>query len=142
MVNGRTPLYLTMLAAVLFITGLLTLQPYSADWPGSGYTKPARHYIRAALHHESVRLARLSASDTPVAWALHAARTHADSLTLWAGRIQAFTGARSGDTTEVFVYPARDGCDDAPILFRFVGSGSEARVVSASSSCLDSPRSR
>jgi hypothetical protein len=142
MVNGRTPLYLTILLAGLFAIGLLTFQPYSADWPGRGYTKPARRYIRAALQHDSVRLARLSASDAPVAWALHAARTHADSLALWAGRIEAWAGARSGDTTEVFVYPARDGCDNAPILFRFVGSGSDARVLSASSPCLDLPRSR
>jgi hypothetical protein len=138
MVNGRTPLYLTILAGGLFIIGLLTFQPYSADWPGGGYAKTARDYIRAALQHDSARLARLSTSDAPVTWALQAARTHADSLALWKGRIWAWTGLQAGDTTEVFVYPARDGCDDSPIQFRFVRSGTEARVLSASSPCLDS----
>jgi hypothetical protein len=138
MVNGKTPIYLTILAAGLCIGGLLTFQPYSADWPGGGYTKAARRYIRAALQHDSARLALLSTSDAPVSWALRAARTHADSLALWKGRIRAWTGSQAGDTTEVFVYPARDGCDDSPIQFRFVGSGPEARVLSASSSCLDS----
>lgn len=142
MLNGRTPLYLTILVASLFIIGLLTLQPYSADWPGSGFTQPARQYIRAALQHDSVKLARFSTSNAPVAWALQAARTQPDSLALWKGRIQAWIGPQTGDTTEVFVYPGRDGCDGGPIVFRFVGSGSEARVVSASSPCLDLPRSR
>jgi hypothetical protein len=74
--------------------------------------------------------------------ALQAARTQPDSLALWKGRIEAWMGPQTGDTTEVFVYPGRDGCDHRPILLRFVGSGSEARVVSASSPCLDFPRSR
>lgn len=135
--NGNKPLLLTILAAVVFIAALLVLQPYSADWPGRAYAKPAQHYIRAALRHDSVRLARLSASAEPVMWALQAARTHPESLALWAGRTQAWTGVRSGDTTEVFLYPAGEACSQAPIRFRFVGSGGEARVLSASSSCLD-----
>jgi hypothetical protein len=142
MVNGRTPLYLTILGAGLFITAILTFQPYRADWPGRGYTEPARRYINAALEDDSVRLAGLSVSDTPVSWALHAARTQPDSLALWKKRISAWIGSQTGDTTEVFVYPGRDGCDDDPIRFRFVGAGSEARVLSASSPCFDLPRSR
>ena len=77
--------------------------PYSADWAGRAYIKPAQRYIRAAL------------------------RT---GFTEW-------TGVRSGDTTEVFLYPPGEVCSEAPIVFRFVGSGSDARVLSASSSCLD-----
>ena len=71
-------------------------------------------------------------------WALTAARTHRDSLALWASRIQAWTGARSGDTTEVVVYPPGEACSEAPIRFRFVGSGDEALVLSAASACLGS----
>jgi hypothetical protein len=136
-VNGKTPLLLTVLAAGLFVATLLIVQPYSADWPGRAYAKPAQRYIQAALRQDSLRLAQLSASDIPVVWALHAARMHRESLALWTGRTQAWTGARSGDTTQVFLYPAGEACSEAPILFRFVGSGSKARVLSASSPCLN-----
>jgi hypothetical protein len=136
-VNGKTPLLLTLLAAGLFVATLLIVQPYSADWPGGAYAKPAKRYIQAALRQDSVRLARLSVTDTPVVWALDAARMRRESLALWTGRMEARTGARSGDTTEVFLYPSGEVCSEAPILFRFVGSGSDARVLSASSSCLD-----
>lgn len=137
MIKGKEPLFLTILAAGLFVAALFALQPYSADWPGRAYAKPAQRYIRAALRQDSVRLARLSASDTPVVWALDVARTHPESLALWAGRTRAWTGVRSGDTTEVLLYPRGEVCSKAPIVFRFVGSGSDARVLSASSSCLD-----
>jgi hypothetical protein len=137
MMDGNKPLLLTILAAALFIAVLLTSQPYSADSSGGGYAKPARGYIRAALQQDSLRLARLSASASPVAWALRVARMHRESLVLWEGRAEARTGARSGDTTEVFLYPFSEACSEAPIQFRFVGSARQARVVSASSRCLD-----
>jgi hypothetical protein len=137
MVNGKTPLLLTLLAAALFIATLLIVQPYSAEWTGGAYAKPAKRYIQAALRQDSARLARLSATDAPVAWALDVARMHRESLALWTGRTHARTGVQLGDTTEVFLYPSGDACSEAPILFRFVGSGSDARVISASSSCLN-----
>ena len=137
MVNGNKPILLTILAAVLFVLALLIFQPYTAHWPGTAYAEPAQRYIRAALRQDSTRLAQLSATDSPVVWALEAARMHRESLALWDGRTQAWTGVRSGDTTEVFLYPAGEGCSKAPIRFRFVGSGRYARVLSASSTCLD-----
>lgn len=137
MIKGKEPLFLTILAAGLFATVLFTFQPYSGHWPGRAYAKPAQRYIRAAMRQDSVRLARLSASETPVVWALEAARAHADSLALWAGHTRAWTGTRSGDTTEVFLFPQGEVCSEAPIVFRFVGSGSDARVLSARSTCLD-----
>jgi hypothetical protein len=137
MIKGHEPLFLTILAAALLVVALFTVQPYSADWPGRAYARPAQRYIRAAIRQDSIGLARLAASGTAVAWALDAARTHADSLALWAGRTWALTGKRSGDTTEVFLFPHGDVCLKAPILFRFVGSGNDARVLSASSACLD-----
>ena len=137
MVKGQEPLFLTIIAAGLFTAALFILQPYSADWPGRGYAKPARAFIRAALGRDSVSLARLSASSVPVVWALGAARMHSGSLALWAGRTSTWTGARSGDTTQVLLYPPGEACAKAPIVFRFLGSGSNARVVSASSTCLD-----
>jgi hypothetical protein len=136
MVNDKKPILLTIIAAGLFVAALLTLQPYSADWPGRAYNKPAQRYIRAALRQDSVRLAQLSASDAPVVWVLNVARTHPESLSFWAGRTHAWAGPASGDTTEVFLYPSGEACSEAPIRFRFVGSGSSARVFSASSSCF------
>ncbi len=135
--QDKAPLVLTMLAAAVFLAALFTFQPYSADSSGRAYAKPAREYIHAALDLDSLRLARLSASSIPVKWALGVSRTHTDSLALWAGPTSAWTGWRSGDTTEVFLYPPGEVCSKAPIVFRFLGSGSDARVVSASSSCLD-----
>ncbi len=135
--QGKEPLLLTMLVAGLSVTALFTFQPYSADSSGRAYAKSARAYIHAALGLDSVRLARLSASTIPVKWALDASRAHSESLALWADRTSAWTGWRSGDTTEVFLYPPGEACAKAPIVFRFLGSGSNARVVSASSTCLD-----
>jgi hypothetical protein len=87
MVNGKTPLYLTLASLALFGAAMLLRQPYSADWPGTAYAEPA--------------------------------------------------GERRGDTTEVFVYPPGPRCDESPIVFRFVGGGPRARVLHASSDCLD-----
>jgi hypothetical protein len=135
MVNGRMPLYLTALALGLLGAALIVFQPYSADWPGTAYAGPARRYIRAALRRDSAELTRLSVPGTAVTWALNASRAHRGSLELWAGRIQAYTGELRGDTAEVFVYPPADACGEDPIVFRFVGVGSSARVLTASSTC-------
>lgn len=137
MVNGRAPLYLTLLLLALLSATVLLIQPYSADWPGTAYAKPARQYIQAALRQDSTGLVRLSASPAPVTWALNAARTHRDSLALWGRRIQAWTGELRGDTAEVFVYPSGRHCEKAPIVFRFVGQGPSTRVLHASSACLE-----
>jgi hypothetical protein len=135
MVNGKKPLYFTMLALGVLGAALILLQPYSADWPGTAYAGPARRYIRAALRQDSAELMRLSVSRAPVTWALNAGRAHRDSLELWERRIQAWTGEVRGDTAEVFVYPPGDACHEDPIVFRFVGAGSNARVLAASSTC-------
>jgi hypothetical protein len=137
MVNSRMPLYLTLLLAALCVAAVLILQPYSADFPGTAYAKPAQRYIRAALRQDSISLVRLSASPSPVAWGLDAARKHPDSLASWASHPQAWIGQRRGNTVEVFLYPARDPCSRVPIVLRFVGSGKNARVLKASSACLD-----
>jgi hypothetical protein len=136
MVNGRTPLFLTLLVMAVLAGVVLTFQPYSADWPGTAYTKPAQRYLRAAIRQDSVALVGLSVSVSPVAWALDAARAHPDTLALWGRRVTAFTGERRGDTAEVFVYPLGDVCAEAPIVLRFLGSGSNARVLGVSSTCF------
>ena len=138
MVNGKMPLYLTLGALAFSIAAVLIVQPYSADYPATAYAKPAQRYLRAALRGDSVDLSRLSASAAPVAWALDASRNHRDRLNTWATHTQTWTGERRGDTAEVFLYPDREPCSNAPIVLRFVGSGRNSRVVSASSTCLAS----
>jgi hypothetical protein len=137
MVEARASLYLTLLVLALLGAAVLHFQPYSADWPGTAYTTPARRYIHAALQQDSAELRHLSATASPVAWALAAARRHPPSLALWATHSQAWTGERHGDTTVVFVYPEGRTCEAAPIVLRFVGTGDEARVVDARSGCFD-----
>jgi hypothetical protein len=136
--DDKAPLCLSVVAAAVLATALFTLQPYSAEWPGHGFGKPAERYVRAALAQDSVALVRLSATDSPVIWALAAARRYPSALAAWAHHSQAWIGERRGDTTQVFLYSAASVCDDAPIQFRFVDARSGARVVGASSACLDS----
>ena len=138
MTDDKAPLYLWLVAAALLVTALLTLQPYSAESVGKGFGRPAERYVRAALARDSVALVRLSATDSPVIWALAVARRSPASLAAWAHHTQAWTGERRGDTTQVFLYGAAALCGDAPIQFRFVGARSAAKVVGASSACLDS----
>jgi hypothetical protein len=140
MVNGKAPLYLTVLGALLLGAAIFLIQPYSADFPGTAYAKPARRYLQAAIRQDSVGLSRLSASGAPVAWALEVARVHPDSLAAWSGRTQAWTGVRRGDTTDVLVFPAGDLCSEMPIVLGFVGAGKDARVAKVSSACFDPGR--
>jgi hypothetical protein len=131
--NGKTPLYLSVAALGAFVALMLVAQPYSANWPGTNYIGPARRYLEAAIGKDSLALRRLSLSAAPASWALAAGRAH--RLDPWRGGLQAWTGERRGDTTEVFVYPAGHACEASPIVFRFVGTGAEARVVDAAASC-------
>ena len=139
MATDRRPIYGSLIFLGILLAALLILQPYSADWPGSVYSEPARRYLRAAMRQDSATLARLSTTESPVRWALAAARRHPDRFEGWKGRIEAFTGERNGDTTEVFVYsyPRSMDCEEEPIVFRFLGSGAAPKVVEAGSACLD-----
>jgi hypothetical protein len=138
MLGGRTPLYLTLLAAGLLAAAMLTMEPYSVSttWDAA-YTKPARRYLRAALEQDSTALVRHSAGGTPVAWALRAGRAHPDSLAVRARYARAWTGAKVGDTADVFLSTATDVCDDHPIMLRFVGTGDSAKVLRVSSACFE-----
>jgi hypothetical protein len=138
LVNGKTPVYLTVVALGLIGATVVILQPYSADFPGTAYAEPARRYLRAAIDQDSVGLNRISASARAVEWGLQTARAHPDSLAAWAGRTHTYITARRADTAEVLVYPDREPCSDVPIVLRFIGTGSDARVVQASSACLAS----
>lgn len=133
MIDGKMPLHLTAVVFGLLGAALLLFQPYSADWPGTAYADPARRFIRAALRQDSAELTRLSTSPAPVRWALNAGRAHRDTLAHWEHRVQAYAGEVRGDTTEVFVFPSRDYWAGDPIVFRFVGTDSKARVATARS---------
>jgi hypothetical protein len=142
MVKDARPIYGTLVFLGALCAALLAFQPYSADWPGTRYTEPARRYLRAAMRQDSAALTRLSASEAPVHWALATARRRPEILTLWNGRIEAFAGEHRGDTTEVFVYPyypypSRHPCEAEPIMLRFVSSPAAVKVVAAGSECLD-----
>jgi hypothetical protein len=137
MVNGKTPLYLTVFGVVLLVGAVLLFQPYTADFPGTAYAKPARRYIQAAIRQDSASLRRLSSSAAPVAWALHAARHRPDSLRAWASGTSAWTGVHRGDTTYVLVFPTGEPCSSAPIVLQFVGEGDDLRVAGAGSACFE-----
>ena len=68
MINGNMPVYLTAAGLAALGFGALVWQPYSADFPGTEYSKPIRDYIRAAAHQDSAGLVRLSASPSAVTW--------------------------------------------------------------------------
>jgi hypothetical protein len=131
--NGRTPLYLTAIAAALLAGAVLFFQPYSVRSPWRAYSRPVQRYLRAALAQDSLALTRQSVDAAPVAWALAVARSHPDSLAVWAHEAEAWAGNRHADTTEVFVSPPSADCS---MVVRFVGRGDAARVKEASSSCL------
>ena len=56
MVNGKTPLYLTVMAMGSIGAAVAILQPYTADFPGTAYAQPARRYLRAAIAQDSAGL--------------------------------------------------------------------------------------
>jgi hypothetical protein len=138
MVNGKMPLYLTLVATALFIAALRILEPYSVASPWHAYTEPAKRYLQAAVRQDSIALARQSGSTAPVLWALAAARAQPESLAAWARDAEAWTGGRRGDTADVLLAIPSEVCSKHPIWLRFVGSGKKARVLQATSACFAS----
>ena len=135
MINGNMPVYLTAVGMAALGYGALVWQPYSADFPGTQYSKPIRGYIHAAAHQDSAALVRLSASPAAVTWGLTTGRAHRGSLAHWERSMQAWAGQQRGDTAQVFVFSGGTVCQNAPIELRLVGSDGAARVVKATSSC-------
>jgi hypothetical protein len=133
MTTDKMPHYLTALALGLLGAIVVVVQPYSGDWMGSAYGKPARQFISAAVRQDSAGLQRIARSEAAVRWALEAGRRHGAALELWEHRMEVRTGRQRGDTAEVFVYPSDDECGHAPIVLQFVGSGGAAHVVWANS---------
>jgi hypothetical protein len=140
--NGRMPLYLTMLLAAVFGAAMLLAQPYSwrgadtSSTPWDAYTEPAQRFLEAAVKKDSLALLRQSTNIAPVAWALAAARNEPDFLRVWAHEAWVWAGSRHGDTTEVLYATYSDICADQPVWLRFVGARDEARVVAAGSACF------
>jgi hypothetical protein len=136
MVNGKVPLYLTLLAGVLGAAALWLLQPYTVRSPWDAYTRPAQRFLEAALKRDSVALSRQSGSIAPVVWALEAARARPESLMAVARDAEAWTGQRRGDTADVLL--SAEACSRHPIWLRFVGSGDQVKVLRATSTCFAS----
>ncbi len=134
--NGRMPLYLTLLAAVLFVAALRIFEPYSVSSPWRAYSEPAKRYLQAAVRQDSLALVRQSGAPAAVQWALAAARNQPESLAAWARDAEAWTGERRGDTADVLLAVPSEVCSKHPIWLRFVGLGKEARVLHATSTCF------
>jgi hypothetical protein len=137
MLEARKPLYLTIAAWALLAAALLLYQPYSVSSPWDDYTALAHGFLRAAERGDSAALARQASSPAPVAWALRAARSHPDSLGVWARYAREWAGLRNGDTAKVVLQTNTDICADDRLTVEFVGTGSGARVTRMSSACLD-----
>lgn len=137
MLEARKPLYLTIGAWTLLAAALLLFQPYSVSSPWDGYAALARGFLRAAERGDSAALARKASSPAPVAWALRAARSHPDSVGVWARYATEWAGLRLGDTAKVWLWTNTGICDDDRLVAEFVGTGSRARVSRMSSACLD-----
>ncbi len=135
MINSSMPVYLTVLGLAALGFGTLVWQPYSADFPGTEYSKPIRGYIHAAARQDSAGLARLSASTAAVSWGLTAGLAHHGSLAHWERWMQASAGKQQGDTAQVFVFSDEKMCQNESIELQLVGRDGGARVVRASSSC-------
>src|SRR5215207_2031690 len=131
--NGKTPVYLILIAGAVLVAAVLWLQPYTSDFPGTDYAAPARQYLRAAIRRDSGGLEGMAATPAAVDWALQVGRTHPDSLAGWSGQTETFVTARRADTAEVLVFPVAGPCSEVPVVLRFTGSGSRARVVEAHS---------
>jgi hypothetical protein len=137
--NGRIPLYLSLLLAVILTIVLLVVQPYSfqadrAQW--EGYIEPVRTFLQSAMRRDSAALARQSAGAGPVNWALAAGRRYPDSLAPWADEARIWSGFRRGDTTEVLLTAKTDICGESPIWLRFLERGEERKVLEAGSGCF------
>ncbi len=131
--NGKTPIYLTAIAAAIMAAAVFLVQPYSVRSPWTAYSGPARRYLRTALDRDSLALVRQSAGAGSVTWALAVGRRHSDSLAVWSREAEAWAGVRHADTAEVFVATPQSTCS---LVFRFVGPARHARVERASGTCF------
>jgi hypothetical protein len=141
MVNGKTPVYLTLIAGAMFAAAMLISPPYVARLgppsPWEAYAQPAQRYLSAALKRDSMALVEQSASPAPVAWGLEVARRYPDSLAAWVPDPQVWAGFNRGDTAEVLLHTESDVCSEQPIWMRFIGKADSAKVVEAGSACFE-----
>ena len=134
MVNGKMPPVLALSGALLLLSVLLAVQPYSVTSPWQAYTEPARRFLGAAVRGDTAELYLQSLGATAVQWALGAARFHPDSLAYWARQAEAWAGNHHGDTAEVFVEAPSSHCN---LVLHFVGPAENAKVERASSACFE-----
>jgi hypothetical protein len=132
MVDEQARYYLLLIAAVLFSGLLLATQPYSVTSHWHGFDRPARSFLKAATHRDTTSLFRHAAAPA-VGWALRASKTQPESLSVRADQATAWAGHGAGDTTDVFLGTRAYECT---LVLRFVGTGDNAKIQQAHSSCL------
>jgi hypothetical protein len=125
--------YVLLIAGLLFTGMLLAIQPYSVASPWHIYDHPARSYLKAATHRDSVTVAHHASAPEAVRWALTTSQTQPESLSVWAREATAWAGQQVGDTTDVFLGTRRNQCT---LVLRFVGVGESAKIQQAHSDCL------
>jgi hypothetical protein len=139
MLNGKTPIYLTLIAGAAFAAAMLVSPPYvtrsGPPSPFEVYAQPAQRYLLAAVKRDSLALVEQSASSTPVAWGLEISRRYPDSLAALASDPHVWSGFTRGDTAEVLFFS--DVCANQPFWMRFVGKGDSAKVVEAGTACFE-----
>jgi hypothetical protein len=133
MLDDKARYYVLLMAGLLFTGMLLAIQPYSVTSPWHIYDHPARSYLEAATHRDSVTVARHASAPEAVQWALKTSQTQPESLSVWAHEATAWAGHQLGDTTDVFLGTRRYQCT---LVLRFVGVGPGAKVQQAHSDCL------
>jgi hypothetical protein len=136
MKNGRARMGRLSLASLVAIVAVLWLQPYSFISPYRAYAESARHFLRAALAHDSLELHKQAISPQPVVWALQAANEDPGALAVWARLLRPYSGRRRGDTTTVVFQTSTRVCHLRPVAMTFVQGTEGPRVLVASSSCF------
>jgi len=96
--NGKMPAILTVAVFAVLAAAVFWIQPYSADFPGRDFTRPARRFVTAALRQDSTTLVQLSGAPEPVAWALTVARRQPGRLS--AGPVTPKSGSAPGRRTQ------------------------------------------
>ena len=111
------------------LAGARFLTLYTGPW--TAFVRPTREFLAAASAHDSIRLAKLGASEDLIQRTLTAAVQRPSQVGL--DRLRLVSGQRSGDTTRVFF--SHSGCSGNILTLSFVGTGSRARVQDVSLPC-------
>jgi hypothetical protein len=111
------------------LAGARFLTLYTGPW--TAFVRPTREFLAAASAHDSMRLAKLGASEDLIQRTLKAAVQRPSQVGL--DRLRVISGQRRGDTTSVVF--AHSGCSGNILIMSFVGTGSRVRLNDVSLPC-------